>query len=919
VFGFILSGVRRRAGRSLALLAGILFATTSYIVLTGATTTSRLQVTGTVEGAGRPAYDLLVRPRGAKSPDEDARGVVRAGALAGQYGGISESDVRTVAATSGVEVAAPIAMIGYADTSIGTVVDLTGAVDRTRERQIIRIDPTYLTERGLSSARGKPSYLYVTKNPLLFDEVLTPSRTSGGTSGPLSGCYVGRPTAVEVHPDGRRTAVCTELETSYDVGVTDLSTARMDAVRLLPDGRFQVGRRPDRTPMIAARAETYLNWSMPLLIAAIDPVAEDRLVGLRGAVTAGRYPAPTDGATTDGPHNMTLPAIGATKPPVEGSIRLEYSQVALDTPPVGDLRHTIDDQLGRAPHAAVGGAEYDISATYQERVRETMADGRPMVDLNNVIQTGPVRYTTGPGGVPRPSGMPADLSVYQDAAIIGLPLSFQVGDVSFRPTRLLHHLHADTPPDVTFVGTYDANRLTHFDDLTRVPLDTYDQIPATGADKRTRGLLGGGALSPGGNPAGYLLGPPAMLTTMKAAEDYLTNDPKPISAIRVRVEGVDHYSKVNAERVRLVAERIAATGLDVDITLGSSLSPQTVELPAGKFGRPELTLTESWIRKGVASHVEQAVDRKSVVLFLLVLVVCALFVANAVTAAVRSRTAELAVLACLGWPGRRLAGAVLGEVGLLGLTAGLVSLALAKPLGAALGIQTSWSRALLALPVALALALLAGLVPAWRAARTPPADLLQPMRTSRRRGRRPRTVTGLGLAGLVQVPGRTLLAASALALGVAALTVLAAVTFAFHGTIVGTVLGDAVSVTARRVDIVAALVTVALGAFAVADVLYLNIRDRAAELAALRATGWPDAALIRLVVAEGGGIGLLGGILGAAIGLGVAALLVDAVSGLLLATAGAAAVAGTLAAVFAAVAPALLIRRLPTAHLLTEE
>lgn len=924
---FIVSGLRRRAGRSLALLAGILVATTGFTVLTGATTTSRLRVDGVVAGAGRPAYDLMIRPRGARSADEDARGVVRANALSGLYGGLSEDDVRAVAATRGVEVAAPIAMIGYANTLVYTGFDLSSAVDRSRDRQIIRLDPTYLAERGLSSARGRPSYLYVTKRPLRFlDPLVSPQaeqdptrgRTYGGVRAPERSCGTSLPLALEAQPDGRYTALCTALEHSFGSGATDLDESRLTPLQLLPDGRFQGPPDANNLPRVSPKAEVMLGWSMPLLLGAIDPAAEDRLVGLRGAVTGGSYPAPADGVQRDGPSAMDLPVLAAERPPLEGALRIEYARVDLDGLPAADDAEQLGDQLNRASYDPLGRDQRDAATAYRQVLRASAGSG--IAELDNVLQTGPVQYTTGPDGVLRPVGTPADLNVYKKSNVLGLPLSWQVTDVSFRPTSLLQHPNRDALPRTELVGTYDVNRLTRFDELTKVPLETYEQLPAAGADQRTSGLLGGDDLQPGGNPAGYLLSPPALLTTLTAAKQYLgPAAAKPISAIRVRVEGVDNYSKVNAERVRLVAERIAATGLDVDITLGSSLMPQTVELSPGAHGRPKLTISESWVRKGVASTVEQAVDRKSVVLFLLVLVVCALFAANAVTAAVRTRTAELAVLACLGWPGRRLGAAILGEVAILGLTAGVASLALAKPIGAALGVQTSWSRALLAVPVAVALALLAGLVPARRAARTPPADLLQPLRRSRRRSRRPRTVLGLGLAGLVQVPARTLLAAGALTVGVAALTVLAAVMFAFDGTVVGTVLGDAVSVTARRVDLVAVLVTVTLAALAVADVLYLNIRDRAAELATLRATGWPDAALIRLVVVEGGGIGLLGGTTGAAFGLLAAGLLVGAVSGPLLAIAIGSAAAGTLVALLASLAPALLIRRLPTAALLTEE
>ena len=65
------------------------------------------------------------------------------------------------------------------------------------------------------------------------------------------------------------------------------------------------------------------------------------------------------------------------------------------------------------------------------------------------------------------------------------------------------------------------NRLTRFDNLTQVPLETYQQTPTVAADQRSADLLGGKDLGPDGNPAGYLLGPATMLTTIKAARDYL--------------------------------------------------------------------------------------------------------------------------------------------------------------------------------------------------------------------------------------------------------------------------------------------------------------------------------------------------------------------------------------------------------------
>ncbi|MEV6630553.1 FtsX-like permease family protein [Actinoplanes sp. NPDC051470] len=64
----------------------------------------------------------------------------------------------------------------------------------------------------------------------------------------------------------------------------------------------------------------------------------------------------------------------------------------------------------------------------------------------------------------------------------------------------------------------------------------------------------------------------------------------------------------------------------------------------------------------------QAADRKGLLLSGPVLVVCVLFLGNAVAAAVRDRRRELAVLAYLGWPAGRLAAAIMGEVALPDLT-----------------------------------------------------------------------------------------------------------------------------------------------------------------------------------------------------------------------------------------------------------
>ncbi|MFZ0667351.1 MAG: FtsX-like permease family protein, partial [Acidimicrobiales bacterium] len=384
--------------------------------------------------------------------------------------------------------------------------------------------------------------------------------------------------------------------------------------------------------------------------------------------------------------------------------------------------------------------------------------------------------------------------------------------------------------------------------------------------------------------------------------------------------GVTGPNAISLERIKEVAQQIATqTHLDVDIVAGSSPSPTRIELPAGKFGQPVLDLSENWVKKGVAVAILDAVDRDSVVLFVLILLVCILFVSNSASAAVRARRQELGLLSALGWKRSKLFTTVLGELAGIGLVAGVMGAAVAIPLSQGLGLHASAARAALAIPISIVVSVVAGIIPALIAAYSDPIVSVRPSVTSVRRRHHPRGITGMAAVNVMRTPARALIASTSLAIGVASLTVISAVTFAFHGVVVGTLLGDAVAVQIRGVDYVAVAATIVLGVLAVADVIVLNIRERASELAAIRALGWREKTLERLVITEAGIIGLLGSLCGAAVGLFLASKFAGQLPDRLYAIALAEIIAGVLVTVGAALIPATLLRRIPAARLLAEE
>jgi len=900
------SQVRFRPARTLALIAGVLVAAAAFTVLTAASRTAQVRTLGTVSANYRAAYDILVRPKGARTAVESRTGTVQPDFLSGIYGGISMAQYHQIQRIPGVKVAAPIAMVGYAQLNASVFVPVPRAALAGSGRQLYRISTTYVSGNGASRVAQPPSYLYV-----------TPLRLRGGDNAPATdgtgpGCtlYQGSSVSPKANPFGSAAqsyASCWSRVNQYNLPVGGPDTHRA--------------------------AGYYVEWNIPVLIAAIDPDAEAKLDGLNKAVVSGSYL--TENRGDSGP---TFPVLASSDSGMN-----EYAQTTVQRlaapPKMPDMNAAWVSAQGSDPGRTVA-AEHTTAQQAYTRVVRGHGPGLTLTNRQGTFtgipfsgywSVSPVDYQRTTAGVltPRPVVNPSSVWYIGD----GYAAPMDDEDSQYRTVTSHLKTGAENPgpgavfPFIKIAGSFDPARIRSFDPLSQVPLGDYQPVAAAPATAASRRALHGGQLRPDQNLGGLVSQPVNLITTLSALpalEDtqFFTgvHASDPVSVVRVKVAGVTGPGALSRARINAVAQQIAErTGLDVDIVAGSSPSPVTIHLPADRFGQPPLALTQNWVKEGVAVAILSEVDKTSVVLFTLILVVCVLFVANAATAAVRGRRRELGVLAAVGWRRSRLFATVLGELAGIGLAAGLLAAAIAVPISAALGLAVSPGRALLAVPVAIAVAVVAGLVPAGLAARADPVSSVRPPVLPAGRAHQPRGITSLAVLNVARTPGRTLTGVASLAAGIAALTMLTAVTVAFRGQITGSLLGNAVAVQARGVDYIAAGATVALGVLAVADVVFLNITERAAELATIRSFGWHDSTLARLVITEGAIIGVIGSLAGAGLGLGAAAWFAGHLPARLLAIAAATVVAGIIITAAAALLPAALLRRLPTAHLLAEE
>jgi putative ABC transport system permease protein len=122
----------------------MLVATTAFTVLAAAARTAQIRTIGTVNAHFQSAYDILVRPSGARSRLESATGTVQPDFLSGIYGGITMAQWNQISRIAGVQVAAPIAMVGYTFMNAQFPVRLPAADVARPGRQLYRINTPHL-------------------------------------------------------------------------------------------------------------------------------------------------------------------------------------------------------------------------------------------------------------------------------------------------------------------------------------------------------------------------------------------------------------------------------------------------------------------------------------------------------------------------------------------------------------------------------------------------------------------------------------------------------------------------------------------------------------------------------------------------------------------------------------------------------
>lgn len=941
MLGYIFKSLLKRQTRNVLLLVGLLSLSSGLSTFVSANQDAKVKIRTTIDEHWRGAFDILVRPTYAVQPTERQYGLVESNYLSVGKSGISVQQWKQIEKLSGVEVAAPVATIGYLRNASGAI---TVQIPPQNETSFYRVSV------AISSTNGYRMTQVANLNQYFVVKPRGPSATDGATTNP---------------PAKRETNIL--LTTVDKYGEPD-SAAVQAGIMSPPDA-----------------------WT---LVAGIDPDAESKLSGLDKAVVNGQYLKSNDGFSTEkvpdprttnytdaqghvdqqrrdmdfrnyaiNPDGPNIPIIFATTTYISLPIRIQADKLKmLDESTIQALKTTStkeaftpDGRLLQKPTDLLRAQLDKLNSPVSQRLVDRTFDFgdvlKPMAPSPLNISLYPnqssIQITPGfrqtaskgiekayrPGAVsylpqPAPFDTGGVLSLAAQPKFDAQTIITNTGEVAFRSLPLAPPVMASAPSSsggqgnfrspfsFNEIGSYSFDKLPasvkNPDPLTYVPLGIYQPPLVTLVRDAGGNPLPGGPvpLRPTINPASFIPGPPLALTNIAAARFFRGDNA--IDAIRVRVGGIDRYTPENVQKVADVAAQIIkSTGLRVDIVAGSSPQKVLVYIPGSPDGTVAVAplgyVEEQWTTLGAAAAITSGIDEASVLMLGGTGVAGLLYLVSQSLLSTLARRRELALLGAVGWRRGHISSLVVGEAAVVGLLGGLCATVLAMLLAAGLGLAAPVEQAAGIGLAVLLLYVFASVGPAVWVVRQPVAALLQrgevalpAVGTTRvRAGAQPKEeppsdavtrAAGKGWTGVRGVAvfawrtlysrrARSLLAGGSLAVATLLLTLISVSLASLGGTLRVTLLGQYVGLQVQPYHLVMVGSAVIMSVLAVGDHLAMGVLERKQELALLQAVGWRSGSVRVSILIEGLWLGLIGGAAG---GLTATAILLVSNASLLL-------------------------------------
>jgi hypothetical protein len=793
-------GARRR--RAVGLWVGLALVGIAAGTVSGFATREHAYTVRQLTAHWQAPYDLVVFPKGHAEPSS---ALVDPNTLDAGPGGITLAQYHRIEQVPGVEIAAPLAPIGYLSLNLGGV----NLVTHPQTGQLYR-----MTEQQVN--QGLPDGLVQIGYTLVGNKIRVKDFGS----------------VVEEAP------VADISANVYLLAVNPAAEARlMGLSHAVVTGRYFTAS--DEAP--ASRQQRLPHavitvYTLPLLLTTVSPEVGRFIAsvehlpipsGLRGQVN---QLANTRMAAR--PHDPLASLSG----PVVGRVDASASTIWADI---------IREFQGQSVSRIDGHSLQQVAFTRTTFVDDSLAVSEAL-RLRRAASPVPARW-------------PVAVVAQPDAAMKG-----QYGSAGepFRAARSGRPFSFTVDP----IGFYNPQRLSVVDDpLTHLPLVGYrPQVGRTVLSSTGRAINPPLLVLPDGSPTGLWTPPPEALTPLSAVTPLL--GPAPISSIRIKVAGVTHFGTAATGRLDQVAQAITrATGLPVTVMRGAS--PEQVLIHPGSLAgfQPEGWIETEWVRLGASVEILRQASLSQGVMLGPVLVAAALFAGISAWLGLAGDRRRWAIALAVGVPPGVVWRQLIGQAGLQGLGVAGLAIAAAAVIGHGHGLLLAGPVGLAAALVVVG----AMIPAARMIARQDPVQGLKVDPAAGLVRMRLITGGHLGLALAGAAWRRVLLAMGALVLPASVAYGVGLVQIAWHNALHITVLGQYLLVHGGWLMTAAALVTAGLTAVAAAEIAAASAVARRGTWAVGAALGWGAGTAWGAMAVEAGFLGLLAGMVGTGLAVAV--------------------------------------------------
>jgi hypothetical protein len=794
----------RNKDRFILHIVGALIVSTGLSYLVGITQANQGTIVDELQKRWKASYHIVVRPPGTRAVTEEKK-LLEPNYLSGLSGGISLEQYEQIKSMEEMDVAAPIAMIGYVYNH--TMLKKLSI----SEPGIYRLRITEITDTG-SSKNKEQGVTYFTVGPW--------------------------------EPNG----------TGKEYGV--------------------------------ARFSGELSYGTQILLAAIDPEEEAKLVGIDQAVIptkASRFFRQDDRVTQTesdaGIVETSIPVIVSSREFVDSQIvytiekldlpfqDAKQAEAAMEKVKENGGKPYLDKQKGIVKERYTFTSKHAHQKIVENILHPDSGAETVLRDTNWVaLKPSPVQYE--PVTSPFPERWPFAYQVkpYTVPEQSLLPIK-----QAYRPVTMFSEDSSGWPRlRLDFKGVFDPRKLNiSKDPLTELPMETYFPSKAKWVlDGKEKPVNPPADMKPLNNPYGFLTKPPLMLTTLEAAKAVLGE--KPIAAIRIKVKGVDKLTAKSEAILQNVAKRIEEkTGLIADITLGSSPQPALTHIP-GIEGKQSLGWVEQpWIKLGSSISIfkEAKIGLSGVIASVILVAMVYVFSSNLMM--MYARRKEFAVLLSLGWRPCQLSRLLFIEATAIGLFVSVVSWLILGFIYVTNDIQTSGWRVVLIGVFGIVIYWCGAFVPAMLVRRIQPYEAMRTGEVSTKTHRflQTRSLVMMSFNYLCVKWKRSVLSIFAIALPASLFIFFLFVTFRLKGVMYATWLGRYVAMEVSAMHYIAMGVALLIAMLTTAEIIWQNISERQPEIAVLKAIGWQNKHVRLLVLLEGAFSGLIAGLLGMGLAL----------------------------------------------------